>query len=340
MMAQVINKDTGLQLAAGAVRFMNQLAGTATEDVTNDDGSVWTEAVVSGAAGAQVEVTPKAAGNVLFTGMKTAKTKEDWQNDVRNEIKSDSFGVDIQSYLAANTYLQNTPYIEAVYAFYQKLYLEQPTEYYWAGLAKLAGAPVYGGLNDAQYAGLTTFQQTLMQMNIDILNDLAWQFEAYRKGGIDALEEIYAVDILHTNLDLNAITAWQNIDEGIQQNNQALILTGNEALLHREQQQVLASGYTTLSSMTGITTVMSILADCPVWDPSTSLPYSGRDFLSVVGIGHNVANFDDRWTWITTPTTGIWDTWVNMSLSDETGQVSVPLTTRASTYAHLPLLYY
>jgi hypothetical protein len=176
------------------------------------------------------------------------------------------------------------------------------------------------------------------------LQDLAWQFEAYRKGGLDALEEIYAVDSAHTNLDLNAITAWQNIDQGIQQTNQALVLSGNEALLHREQQQVLAFGYATLSSMTGITTLMSILADCPIWDYDPghvdyNEPFDGRDFLSVVGIGHNIANFDDRWTWITTPTYGIWDTWVNMYSSDQTNQVSVPLTTRAATYANLPLLY-
>jgi hypothetical protein len=76
VMAQVINKDTGLQLAASAVRFVNQLAGTATEDVTNDGGSVWTEAVVSGAAGAQTEVTPVAAGNVSFDGMLTGNAVE------------------------------------------------------------------------------------------------------------------------------------------------------------------------------------------------------------------------------------------------------------------------
>jgi hypothetical protein len=73
VMAQVINKDTGLQLAASAVRFVNQLAGTATEDVTDDGGSVWTEAVVSGAAGAQTEVTPQAAGNISFAAMKLSK---------------------------------------------------------------------------------------------------------------------------------------------------------------------------------------------------------------------------------------------------------------------------
>ena len=71
--AQVLDVDTGLQLAASAVRFLNQLAGTITEDVTNSDGSVWTEAVVSGASGAPVEVTPIAAGNFSFMGMKISK---------------------------------------------------------------------------------------------------------------------------------------------------------------------------------------------------------------------------------------------------------------------------
>jgi len=74
--AQVTNEDTSLQLAAGAVQFLNQLAGTATEDVTNSDGSVWTEAVVSGAAGAQTEVTPQTSvKNYSFTGMKISPAK-------------------------------------------------------------------------------------------------------------------------------------------------------------------------------------------------------------------------------------------------------------------------
>jgi len=73
--AQVLDMGTGLQLAANAVQFMNQLAGTTTEDVTNDDGSVWTEAVVSGAAGANVEVTPSASRfqNISFSSMKLSK---------------------------------------------------------------------------------------------------------------------------------------------------------------------------------------------------------------------------------------------------------------------------
>jgi len=54
---------------------------------------------------------------------------------------------------------------------------------------------------------------------------------------LQALEVIYAVD--KSALDDNAITAWRDIDQGIQQNDSSLILLGNQNLLKREQQQVL-----------------------------------------------------------------------------------------------------
>ena len=334
--AQVWDEDSGLQLAAGAVQFMHQLAGTATEDVTHSDGSVWSQGLVSAPAGAPVEVTPQASGNISFAGMKTAKTKEDWQAAVRQEINQDSgYTAVISQYLASNGFsFQNRRDIKAIYAFYQKVYLEQPTEYYWCGLAKLAGAPVYAGLSDAQNAIpiLTDFQQTIIQMNIDILNDIAWQFEAYRKGGLQALEAVYAAD--NQALD---ISPWQEIDQGIQQNNQTLILEGNEALLQREQQQVLPPDYAELSSLD--TTLMSIFAQCPLWN-SFSVPYPGRDFSSIMGSGHNVANTTDRWNWIPTPDYGIWDTWGNLSSDDKSSQVSTSLTTRAVTYSTLPSILF
>jgi hypothetical protein len=331
--AQVTNEDNHLRIPGSQV----QIQGTTLMDVTNADGSVWSEALVSAPANASADVTPKASGNYSFTGMRTVNTKKDWQAAVRTEILLDDGGLNIQYYYAGNGFLQNRKYIKAVYAFYQKVYLEQPTEYYWAGLAKLAGAPVYAGLSDAQNASpiLTGFQQTIMQMNIDILNDLAWQFEAYRKGGLQALEAIYAGE--PNALDLNAITAWRNIDQGIQQNNQTLILSGNEALLSREQQQILPDDYTQLSSFD--TTLMSIFAQCPVWS-SSSVPYPGRDFSSIMGSGYNVATTADRWNWITAPTYGIWDTWVNLSSDDKSSQVSTLLTTRAVTYSTLPSILF
>jgi len=342
--AQAWDKESDVQLTSSAV----QIRGVALTELTNSDSSVWGYMTFSAPSGAMPEVTPKAKGNYTFNAQ-TVKTKEDWQQEVRTEINQDSgYTAIMTEYLAANGFsLQNRTDMKAVYAFYQKIYFENPTGFLWAGLAKLAGAPVYAGLSDAQNAtvALTGFQQTLIQMNIDILNDIAWQFEAYRKGGIDALEEIYVVDFTHSALDIGAITAWRQIDQGIKLSQQTdpsgpiLILEGNEALLQREQQQILPPSYALLSSFD--TTLMTIFAKCPVWDPSTSEPWSGRDFLSVMGSGsHNVADTTDRWNWITTPTTGIWDTWSNMSLTDKATQVSTPLTTRAVNYSTLPAILF
>jgi uncharacterized membrane protein len=56
--AQVTNEDTGLRLLASAVRFQNQLPGTTTVDVTDSDGSVWSQGLVSAPSGTTPEVTP------------------------------------------------------------------------------------------------------------------------------------------------------------------------------------------------------------------------------------------------------------------------------------------
>ena len=343
--AQVVDTDNNQQLPASAVKFKNQMPGSSTADVTNCDGSIWTEGLISGPSGANVEVTPIAAGNISFNNIRHVKSIQDWQQAVYNEIAVEPGGVNVEYYYSASSFTYNRPYIKAVYAFYQNIFLERPNWYYWAGLAKLAGAPVYAGLSDAQNASslvpIRSFQSTLMQMNIDVMNDLAWQFEAYRKGGLPALEAISAVTPLATTFD---IAPWLEIDQGIQQNNQALILQGNEDLLQREQQQVLASGYNILNSMIGITTLMSIFAECPVWDPNPTAsdydePYYGRGFFSVSS--GSIANFSDRWAWITAPTVGILDTWIDLSSADKVSEVSVLLTNRAVTYSLLsPTLFY
>ena len=85
-----------------------------------------------------------------------------------------------------------------------------------------------------------------------------------------------------------------------------------------------------------IANYMSILAQCPVWDPSTSEPYAGRGFYAIIP-GGNLTTYADRWNWITYPTGGIWDSWVNLYPSDKNIQVSTDLRTRAITYSLLPL---
>jgi uncharacterized Zn-binding protein involved in type VI secretion len=107
--AQVINEDSGLQLAAAAVRFMNQLAETATEDVTNDDGSVWSQALICSPAGVPVEVTPKTPGNINFSQMKLSPAiivyfSVDPNGLPANEFNASSVQTLLQSELSANVF--------------------------------------------------------------------------------------------------------------------------------------------------------------------------------------------------------------------------------------------
>ncbi len=64
--AQVMDEDSGLQISGNEL----QIRGTMLTDVTNDDGSVWSYALVSGPSGAPVETTPKASvPNISYNGM-------------------------------------------------------------------------------------------------------------------------------------------------------------------------------------------------------------------------------------------------------------------------------
>jgi hypothetical protein len=161
-----------------------------------------------------------------------------------------------------------------------------------------------------------------------ILQDLAWQSEAYYKGGLQALNVVYAGE---TNaLDSPTITAWREIDDGIQNNIASEIQNGNLQLAHREQLTILQPNYDTLNAIGGvITNVMSILAKNPV--------PTGSSFTNVVPSG-NLCAFPDRWNWITNSAGGIWPNWVATDPTTQSGWVDIPLTTRATNYTLLPFL--
>jgi hypothetical protein len=163
-----------------------------------------------------------------------------------------------------------------------------------------------------------------------ILQDLAWQSEAYYKGGLQALNVVYAGE---TNaLDSPTITAWREIDDGIQNNIASEIQNGNLQLAHREQLTILQPNYDTLNAIGGvITNVMSILAKNPV--------PTGSSFTNVVP-GGNLCAFSDRWNWITNSAGGIWPNWVAVSPMTQSGWVNIPLKSRAESYTLLPLFLY
>jgi hypothetical protein len=165
--------------------------------------------------------------------------------------------------------------------------------------------------------------------NTNTLQDLAWQSEAYYKGGLQALNVIYAGE---TNaLDAPTIAAWREIDDGISNNISSEIQDGNLQLAHREQLTILQPDYNTLISMGGtITNLMSVRAKNPV--------PTGMSFTNVVP-GGNICVFADRWNWITNSAGGIWPSWVAASPTTQSNWVTIPLTNRAVSYAVNPSIY-
>ena len=273
-------------------------------------------------------------------------TKDQWQAVVRDEIYLDSFtsvgggskngmpnpGSDISNYKVANDFLPNRPHIYSVYEYYAKLQ-EQNSDYYWTGLAKLAGGPVYAGMSDCQNGRdgiaigtfglfdaslLKSIQDILIEANINIYNDLAYQFVAYRVGGIKSIKHLNNQgDIILTLYD-----AWKQIAGGSD------VTGASQILLQREQRDILRKTYEDLDSLGygSVSWLFSMLCKSPILgDP---------DFRSVIS-GGSLSNYNDRWSWITY---SMWPSWISKNGAQRKSQAASSLRNHASNYVYIPFL--
>jgi len=322
-------------------------------DIPHGDGvEYWIEGIVPGHITLQFSYTK---GDLDYNFKQrflvcTQQDRDGWREQVRQEILLDTLGdIDINDYKVtggpwidvtrSKYFMRNREYIEAVYRHYEKLYLTHEDTFLWAGLAKLAGAPVYAGLSDAQWGRIGSpvlpsplfnvadpylkhIQTILITANINIYNDLAWQFAAYRSSAIFGLIYVETIDAEGANYG-----AWYEIDN-------LDYVSGNVGLLRREQEEILADTYDQLGSMTlGLVDLaFSWLAKNPVPD--------GSDFLDVVP-GGSLSNFDHRWAWIinsNNPPDGMWHIWINTSSNTRLNWVELLLKERAGDYRISTLL--
>jgi hypothetical protein len=320
-----------------------------------DDATFWMEGVRPGKITLEWRYQ-KGATDIRYEQtflVCTQQPKGDWQDQVRYEILLETLGqIDIDEYevdggptpdlLQTKYFALNKDNIQAVYQHYEKIYKEDDGAYLWAGLAKLAGAPVYAGLSDAQWARLGGYalpplmqgvseavlkeiQSILVQANIDIFQDLAWQFSAYRSSGIEALRFVDSIEPTALNFP-----SWEEIEEGILENNEVIISSGNVKLLQREQQQILEQTYLNLDNLGfgAVSWLFSIMAENPV---------PGGPKFSIVVPDGNLADFGDRWNWVTNETNGMWKLWTDADKPTRKGWVEIPLRTRADDYNRVPL---
>lgn len=371
--------------------------------------SYWIEGVEPGKL--TLELTIKAEG--LEYSQKhemTVVTEQDkaaWQREVRNEILLESGGtVDIAKYTVGSEpavdpsgewpFMTNRPNVQAVFRHYEKIYRIGPDKFQWAGLAKLAGAPVYAGLSDAQHGRVDVIeavaerlrmafsdekqlvsdakdlvkstQALLVDGNIRIFKDLAWQFAAYRCSGLGALHYVNKQDGEVFSLD-----DWALIDSGIKDRDFEKILRGNKELARREQKSVLKPIYEKMDTLQlgldlsiwpgdlklGVSTAFSFLAKNPVpggprFIPADFSTVPAGPYLSPLYISEEtlvlaleaavystdrrrISRFEDRWDWIEREGDGMWPLWTQIPKDQAISLVSIPLRKRVEEYLILKI---
>lgn len=193
---------------------------------------------------------------------------------------------------------------EAVTRAYAEMYLQDPSTYKWAGMAAFASELVGDGIRQAEAGrsawippipGVTDFSFTnlsrsLQEGNRLVFQDIYWQHVAYEHGGIDAIDQAFD----DGEIERLEWRAWQDIDRGRRSGDEDRVWDGNETLLRVEQERTLQPVYDDNER------AFQRLSSGPIaWVQPLESPIPGDDvnFQDHVP-GGSIADFDDRWTWI------------------------------------------
>lgn len=191
-------------------------------------------------------------------------------------------GIDMAAWDPTLGLAPNAATVEAVYEYYGQLYRDHPDRLWWSGMAALIGPSFYGGFQDLETfrslfdvagavagsplgvalppgvaasaslgsdvtaAELLWYQVQLLSMQREIFVDMAAAHEAYLDGGVSTIERFYVGDPY--GFEQPTVDAWRAVDEGWRTGDPELIAAGNELLLRREQQRVIANDYGTMRS--------------------------------------------------------------------------------------------
>ena len=204
--------------------------------------------------------------------VETRKTRDKWREEVvyqirlQTKVKSGT-EVDLRTYDPNLGFYgdlgDQTSKVRAIYYYYRQLFQQMPEKFMWAGMAKVAAAPIYAGMSDltewyhsseitpgtgfgTRDPGTRTFiNNLLLSGQKRIFEDMAWTHRAYQASGIWAIKEAVILE----NPRITDLAAWRQIDKGIQENLQSEINGGNKELLRREQRVVVQNDYSAISTV-------------------------------------------------------------------------------------------
>lgn len=235
-------------------------------------------------------------------------TSPDWSKVTAEEWRLRAMaaaGIDPTQWDPSQGFEANRDNIQKVYALYAKWYLDNP-DLKWAGMAKLAGGSVYGGLesmkgerawggwwfvglipgvySEVKNSQMDKVERIFVTMQKDIFMDLGWQHQAYVEGGLPAVKAAFdRGDMSRANYD-----AWVQIATG----SEAEKWEGNATLLKREQSEILPPGYDRIRDMWFGGTISGQISD------NTASPIPGGATFRELYPDGDVTVFEDRWRWI------------------------------------------
>ena len=194
----------------------------------------------------------------------------------------------------------NRARIVKLYDYYRDTYLKQPSLFLWAGLGRMAGGAVVGGLDFLISTSPETFlTQTMVKIGKAIFHDLAWLHEAF----LDDPGIAVTLAQQHDS-ESPARRSYADAMRDIASNDNRRVTAGNQALLENERFTIIQPQYDAIkqSSEAGIFAKTSAFT-------RAIHPYH-RDFIVKFPQG-DVTVADDRWAWVTEPD-GMWQKWVAM----------------------------
>lgn len=298
-------------------------------------------------------------------GPSRPKTAADYQKQLCDQLALDCANWDTSRGLSCND-----ARIQKVYAYYQHLF-DGNSNLQWAGMAKLAGGTVYGGMQDlhvlrgmtksqrlrwlaSNVSGLPKpladaladaagnqfdfYENQLVTMQKQIFLDLGWQHAAYQEGGIGEMRRLASTGELTPQLE----SAWEDIDSG----DPDRVKRGNTVLLRREQHDILQKYYDQMKAHQplgeAVTYLIGLTAQSPV--------PGGKPFRDVVNEVHlplgitlhaplptgNVATFNSRWKWITEDMLPKYQELLAKDPQSIKNEIDRPLADRAKQYRTVP----
>ena len=291
----------------------------------------------------------------VYTKMPPLEWRLDLNYKIRLETMNDPSG-EVNTFflpLLSDGYTKNIERASEFYDFYRECYHEHlrshpngyPNALSWAGLARLAGSQVIGGLSDSQYGKLAAYgsiivppaatviiadwsieeidrlQMALFQGGWQIFASAGWMHHAYRSSGIEAIEWVEE-NITHDEDARVLLSAWRLLHQGVLDHDKSFIVRAATQITDREQNHTIAPTWAVISTLgEGFADDMfSVLGK------NSSSP-QGLNFTDIFDLYTwarssppkplgNLADAANRWEWIRPETSnGILDTWNSQPLS-------------------------